>query len=205
MLRCTFYNDEVEFNYSIELREDSLTSLFLDEETLKKTDQFIKLNDDVEDWIKAEPDLFEPFEALSKFCNIPAESILHTFLIMIAFEDQKGHELLCGKLLKKDVFLKKFRKYQNLYNATDQVQNVIAPDILIHALGYILINRTGRDEFAVSPEIIPFIIDIEGVVPENFSEGPAGFDVDVPHPEFTTEQKNFFERFKFLKENFKKI
>lgn len=203
MILCTIRNTEVDLQDAVEIKETTNAELFLDKEILAESEKYFEIKPKVANWIKEKEDLYKPFEVVGKEMQIDPEELLRVFLYMIAREDRAGYKLLVDKKDKikgKEDFIERFRKYQKHWTATRFTQNVISPDILKTALCHILYyTSNGRNTFDVPVNIIPYILNVDGVMPEG---DPEGFDPNAPYEgdEYKEpEQKKFFKLFSFLK------
>lgn len=206
MIACKIFNRELDFELKVKIKEQTGALLFLDEKTLIDSEQYIALRPHVMEWIENDKELFEPFEALSKFLNVPAKEILRVCLFMIAREDRGGYKLLVKKEAKsKEDFLLKFRKYNKSFMPNNKIRNIVDPGILRCTVCHIqYYNGNGQTDIEIPESIAPYLLEIAGVSPTDYSETgyPDGFDPDAPYEsdEYKfPEQKSFFEKFSFLR------
>lgn len=194
-ITCKLYNKNLGFEVEPFIYGDTNALLFLPEDVLKESGQYISIDKNIFTWIKEEKDLYKPFVDVAKFIEIEPDELLRVFLELFARESKQGYVLLCENKSSKKKFLADFREEMKFYMDAES-ENVIAPDILMCAMLHVLIHKTqNTSTFEIPDEIAPYILNIEGVMPDS---PPEGFDPNIPYESdtpFEENKKNFFEKF----------
>lgn len=200
-IKIILYNENINFEEEVFISPNTNTILFLSDEEAKAQNQYIKIDSDYIKWISKDKELIEPFDKLSVFLDMPNTKLIELFLKTIILEDSYGYKILMKKTYDKESdFLNTFKKYMKDFIPSDNVRNIIAPDILTDTLCQVLFHNNPLPRYEIPEDIIPYILNIDEVMPEN---PPVGFNSDIPYETNTfgdsKETESFFEKFNFLK------
>lgn len=199
MINCKIRNDHINFEMPVFLETDTVAMLSNPDSSLPDIRKELGLVDDAVNWIKQESDLFNVFVSLESFLNHSAENLLTRYLLMMIMDDfsSRTKKVLCNKKLKREDFIKKFRKLQKFYMFKG-IPNPMSPDVLSAFVCYETHIQKGSTDITIPVELIPLLIPIESAIPE---QPPEGFDPTIPYEDdtFTPEQKRFFDKFPFFR------
>lgn len=204
-IACRLHNDSVDFNLVLDkLSAETLTEIFLHEEGLKCFDKYVEVPKTYIQWITEDAEILDIFKSLSKYLQVTPEYLIRIFFFFIIKEDKFAFKTFIKKQInnKKD-FLKTFRKYNARYLASKETKNLISPDILICFYCYVYMNRFQKNDIEVPVDVLPYILNIEGVIPD-LENTPPGFDPNMPYESDVYDinnatKKSFLERFHLKK------
>lgn len=203
-ITCRIFNETAGLDLVLpNLVASTATELFAHEDYLETSSLRTRVDERYIKWILEEDDLSAAFKALAEYTGLTVERIIQLYFYIVLIEDPHANEVFIEKsFVSKKSFIEDFKNFNKDYIPSDCIQTV-APDILLYLLCYILMNKYQRDNFEIPQEVLPYILNISGVgpedgYPEDFNP-EAQYKNDVYDVNKKSTKDSFFERFRFLK------